>query len=193
MALILFFIVRYADTKAEESYKNEIISFEKMTMTTNQIIANYFEDEQHLCDIWASYINSAAEEGAPMTAEEAVSYIRKAKTSPEIEGHLVFPDSPERPGISTTAKVDDPGDYTVSYKNINIFEPLKPFQNRDRIGLPPQITQKFSIRKQNFYFLVNFPYLLWKKICYRSVINRNYRYSCHLLSSHSFLSFHQVF
>ena len=46
MGFILFFIIRYANTKAEESNANEIIAFEKMTMTTNQIIANYLEDEQ---------------------------------------------------------------------------------------------------------------------------------------------------
>ena len=122
MGLILFFIFRYANTKAEESKKNEIIAFEKMTMTTNQIIANYLEDEQRLCDIWASYINCSAKEGAPMTATEAIDFTGKAKISPEIEGHLIFLDSPGREGLSTAAKVTDPDDYTVSYKNINIFD-----------------------------------------------------------------------
>ena len=40
MGFILFFIVRYANEKADESYENGIIAFEKMTVTTNQIIAN---------------------------------------------------------------------------------------------------------------------------------------------------------
>ncbi len=122
MGFILFFIIRYANIKAQESNENEIIAFEKMTLTTNQIIANYLEDEQHLCDIWSNYINRSAEDGSPMTAQDAVSYIRKAKVSAEIEGHLVFLDSPSRKGISTTANVADPDDYTVSYKNINIFD-----------------------------------------------------------------------
>ena len=122
MGFILFFIIVYANTKAEESDKKEIIAFEKMTMTTNQIIVNYLEDEQHLCDIWANYVNRSAEDGTPMTAEEAVSFIRKAKISPEIEGHLIFLDSPDKEGISTTAKASDPDVYTVSYKNIDIFD-----------------------------------------------------------------------
>ena len=54
MGFILFFIIRYANIKAMESDQNEILAFEKMTVTTNQIIANYLEDEQHLCDIWAN-------------------------------------------------------------------------------------------------------------------------------------------
>ena len=122
MGFILFFIIVYANTKSKESDEKEIIAFEKMTMTTNQIIVNYLEYEQHLCDIWANYINRSAEDGNPMTAEEAVSFIRKAKISTEIEGHLIFLDSPAREGISTTAKVSSPDVYTVSYKNINIFD-----------------------------------------------------------------------
>ena len=125
MGFILFVIFRYASTKAEDSKKNEIIAFEKMTMTTNQIIANCLEDEQHLCDIWANYINRSAQAGEAMTADEAISFIRKAKTSPEIEGHLIFLDSKDRSGISTTAKVSDPDDYSVSYKNVKIFDNIE--------------------------------------------------------------------
>ncbi len=122
MGFILFFIIRYANTRAQESNENGIIAFEKMTVTTNRIIANYLEDEQHLCDIWANYINRSAEAGSPMTAEEAISFIGKTRILPEVVAHLVFLDSPNRTGISTTAKVSDPNDYTVSYKNINIFD-----------------------------------------------------------------------
>ncbi len=122
MGFILFFILRYAQTRAEESDKNAIEAFEKMTVTTSQIISNYLEDEQHLCDIWSNYINSSAEAGTPMTAEEAVSHIRKIKISQEISGHLIFLDDPKRMGISTTADVTDPEDFSVSYQNINIFD-----------------------------------------------------------------------
>ena len=125
MGFILFFIIRYANIKEVESGQNAVAAFEKMAMTTNQIIANYLEDEQHLCDIWATYINRSAEDGDTMTADEAISFIRKAKSSPEVEAHLIFPDSPDRSGISTTAKVSDPADYTVSYKNINIFDNIE--------------------------------------------------------------------
>lgn len=131
MGFILFFIIRYANTKAEESKKNEIITFEKMTVTTNQIIANYLEDEQHLCDIWAEYINSSAEEGAPMSTPEVISFIRKANISSKIEGHLIFLDSPERTGVSTTARVSDPDIYTVSYRNIDIFDNIENVSGTD--------------------------------------------------------------
>jgi len=125
MGFILFFIIRYANIRAEESNKNKVIAFEKMTMTTNRIITNYLEDEQHLCDIWVNYINRSAKDGDPMTAEEAITFIRKSKITSETEGHLVFPDSPGRTGISTAAKVSDPGDFSVSYKNVDIFDSIE--------------------------------------------------------------------
>ena len=133
MGSILFFIFRYANDKASESTHNSIQAFEKMTTTTSQIIVNYLEDEQHLCDIWANYVNSSANDGAPMTANEAISYIRKAKISPEIEGHLIFLDSAEKEGISTTGKVSDLNDYTVSYKNISIFDNIGNVSNEDDV------------------------------------------------------------
>ena len=133
MGSILFFIFIYANIKAEESNQNEIIAFEKMTITTNQIIANYLEYEHHLCDIWANYVNRSAEDGTPMTAEEAISFIRKAKISAEIEGHLIFLDTPDKKGISTTSKVSDPDVYTVSYKNINIFDNIEAENTADDV------------------------------------------------------------
>ena len=90
VGLILFIIAKYANDRAEESNLASIASFEKMTTTTEQIVVNYLADEQHLCDIWANYINRSEEAGTPMTVDEAISYIRKAKISPEISGHLIY-------------------------------------------------------------------------------------------------------
>jgi signal transduction histidine kinase/CheY-like chemotaxis protein len=122
VGLILLIIAKYANDRAKESNQASIASFEKMTTTTEQIVANYLEDEQHLCDIWANYINSSAVAGTPMTVDEAISYIRKAKISPEISGHLIYIDDGSMAGISTTASSTDPSDYSVKYSHINIFE-----------------------------------------------------------------------
>ncbi|MCR5329773.1 MAG: hypothetical protein K6E62_01105 [Lachnospiraceae bacterium] len=45
MGLILFFIIEYANTKSRESNQSVIEAFEKMTVTAEQIITNYLEDE----------------------------------------------------------------------------------------------------------------------------------------------------
>ncbi len=124
IGFIMIFIARYANYMLEESNRLAIEEYEKMTVTVNQIITNYLEDEQHLCDIWTNYVNRSAEAGTPMTAEEIMSYIRKAKTSPEISGHLIFLDDGSRSGISTAENTARPGDYSVSYRNISIFDNL---------------------------------------------------------------------
>ena len=133
VGLILFIIAKYAKDRAIESNRASIASFEKMTTTTEQIIVNYLEDEQHLCDIWANYINRSAEAGEPMTVDGAISYIRKAKISPEISGHLIYMDDGSMEGISTTANSANPSDYSVDYSNIDIFDNLE--VNRDNGGV----------------------------------------------------------
>ncbi len=129
IGLILFIIVRYANDRATESDQASIAAFEKMTVTTEQIIVNYLEDEQHLCDIWANYINGTANEGSPMTADEAIAYIRKTKISPEISGHLIFTDDGSRKGISTSPSANNESDYTVSYANYSFFDNLSEVSN----------------------------------------------------------------
>jgi len=133
MMLILFFIIQYANTKMRESNDSAIEAFEKMTVTAEQIITNYLEDEQHLCDIWSNYINRSAEAGEPMTAEEAISYIRKAKISPDIYGHLIFLDGDTLEGISTNPSLSNFNDYSVSYKNIKIFDSIDDIRRQDRL------------------------------------------------------------
>ncbi len=133
MGLILFFIIQYANTKMHESNASQIEAFEKMTVSAEQIITNYLEDEQHLCDIWSNYINRSAEAGMPMTAEEAISYIRKVKISPVIYGHLIFPKEPSRSGRSTHPSSTDSDDYSVSYRNINMFGNLDDISRDDGV------------------------------------------------------------
>ena len=133
MMLILFFIIQYANAKMRESNKSVIAAFEKMTITAEQIITNYLEDEQHLCDIWANYINRSAETGAPMTAEEAISFVKKAKISPIIYGHLIFPEDASKSGISTHPGSKDPDDYSVSYRKIKLFDNLDKISREDGV------------------------------------------------------------
>lgn len=125
IGFILVFIILYANFRVEESNRDAIKEYEKMTVTVNQIITNYLEDEQHLCDIWSNYVNRSAEADTPMTAEEVISFIRKAKISPEISGHLIFMDDPELSGISTTENPAEPGDYSVSYANVSVFDDIE--------------------------------------------------------------------
>ncbi len=60
-----------------------------------------------------------------MTIDEAISYIRKAKISPEISGHLIYIDDGSMKGISTSASTTDPSNYSVKYSHIPIFDNLE--------------------------------------------------------------------
>jgi len=133
MSMILFFIIQYANTKVHESDEGNIEAFGKMTISAEQIITNYLEDEQHLCDLWSNYINRSAEAGTPMTADEAISYIRKVKISPLIYGHLIFPEEQSKSGISTHPSSKDPNDYSVSYRNIKMFDNLDDIKREDGV------------------------------------------------------------
>ena len=133
MALIFFFIIQYAYKRLDESNNNEIASFEKMTTSAEQVVRYYLEDEQHICDIWSNYVNRSAEEGSPMTAEEAIAYIRRAKLYPSVIGQIINIDAPAKRGISTSSRTTDPNDYTVSYQNIDIFENLAAVSSEDGV------------------------------------------------------------
>ena len=144
VGLILFIIAKYAKDRAIESNRASIASFEKMTTTTEQIIVNYLEDEQHLCDIWANYINRSAEAGEPMTVDGAISYIRKAKISPEISGHLIYMDDGSMEGISTTANSANPSDYSVDYSNIDILDNLEVNRDNGEVNLTKAYTNPLN-------------------------------------------------
>lgn len=75
----------------------------------------------------------SAEAGTPMTAEEAISFIRKAKISPSIYGHLIFLDKTSKSGISTHPSSKDENNYSVSYRNINLFDNIDEISREDGI------------------------------------------------------------
>ena len=154
VGLILFIIAEYANDRASESNLASIASFEKMTTTTEQIVANYLEDEQHLCDIWANYINGSADDGTPMTVDEAISYIRKAKISPEISGHLIYIDDGSMAGLSTTARSTNPSDFNVNYSNIAIFDNLEISNVNGKVNLTRAYTNPLN-GVQSIAFLNN--------------------------------------
>lgn len=122
IAFIICFITEYTSQKREESNNHELVVFQNTAETAGQIIANYLEDEQHLCDIWASYINNyASVEGQPMNMEEAIAYIRRASISDIVGAHIVYYDDKSFKGISSTPSLKGDEDYTVSYKGYALF------------------------------------------------------------------------
>ena len=113
----LFFVSLYVRNQSSfmQSYNTE--NFMNMSIGMEQVTTNYLEGEQRLCDSWAACINSRK-----MNMTEAMDYLNVAQRIPNISAHIIKVDS--LTGFSNRPKINDPKDYTVSYKEIDIFSSL---------------------------------------------------------------------
>ena len=113
----IFFVVLYARKQSAEMEAYNTENFMTMSIGMEQVTTNYLEGEQRLCDSWAACINSRK-----MNMDEAMSYLNVAQRIPNISAHIIRLDT--LTGYSNKAKIDNPEDYTVSYKEIDIFSSL---------------------------------------------------------------------
>ena len=113
----IFFVVLYArkQSASMESYNTE--NFMTMSIGMERVTTNYLEGEQKLCDSWAACINRRK-----MNMSDAMSYLDVAQRIPNISAHIIRLDS--LTGYSSRPKIDNPNEYTVSYKEIDIFSSL---------------------------------------------------------------------
>ena len=114
MVVMLTFVVLHSNSEGRAAAQRQIEHFENTTITMEHVTENYLEGEQRICDVWARYINSK-----DMTIEDAASFIRISHVLPNASAHIVYPDT--LAGLSTRARQDDPGNYSVSYKQIGFL------------------------------------------------------------------------
>ena len=114
MAGILAFVVLYSDYEGKAVYRRQMESFVSTAVAMEHVTENYLHGEQNICDLRAFYIN-----GRKMTMEEAAEFIRDSHVAGNTSTHLLYTDTLY--GISTQPSVSSPDDYTVSYKNIDLF------------------------------------------------------------------------
>ena len=125
---VMAFVLLHVQRSANESIAAEVDQFESATATMEQVTANYLESEQHICDVWASYINSK-----PMTIDEAISFVKSSHVSPDIAAHIVFTDDDSLAGLSTRSKTGTVDNYAVSYKAIGL--PIQPDELVEQDGI----------------------------------------------------------
>lgn len=113
---IMVLVVSHTNHEKQQQIATRIEAFESMTVGMEQVAVNYLEGEQHICDVWAQYINSN-----DMTMEEAADFIRESHVMTTSAAHLLYTDDESYQGLSTRAHPDDPDDYTVSYRKISPF------------------------------------------------------------------------
>ena len=109
----------FLDVRSEQQWRMETKreDFENMTAAMESVTANYLLGEQQVCNAWARYINAS-----DLTAEEAIAFLGKSVNRPQVMAHILYEEDGELVGLSTEAHIKDPGDYTVSYKNIDILD-----------------------------------------------------------------------
>ena len=90
--------------------------FENMTVAMESVTTNYLRGEQMVCNSWAKAINSKG-----MTVEEAVEFLQYSVSDPNAMAHILYEGEDGLVGLSTVEQKKNPGDYSVSYKNISIF------------------------------------------------------------------------
>lgn len=119
----IFFVSLYVKNQSSfmQGYNTE--NFVNMSIGMEQVTTNYLEGEQRLCDSWAACINSRE-----MNIAEAMDYLNVAQRIPNISAHIVLVDSLR--GYSNKAKINDPQDFNVSYKEIDIFSSMNELLGR---------------------------------------------------------------
>ena len=113
----IFFVVSYTRNQRRSMITYNTDNFMTMSIGMEQVTTNYLEGEQRLCDSWAACINSRK-----MNMTEAMSYLKVAQRIPNISAHIVNLDS--LTGYSNKAQINNPDEFKVSYKEIDIFSSL---------------------------------------------------------------------
>ena len=114
---ILGLILFYVSSEHKKLFVAQSEAFANMTAAMENVTTNYLIGEQQVCNSWATYISSN-----DMTAEEAIGFVRKSISKPDITAHILLTGNDELTGLSTSSRSGQDDDYTVSYKNVAAFD-----------------------------------------------------------------------
>ena len=131
IAFVIAFVSNYARHERSINIELEKENFESITYSAELVTTNYLEGEQRTCNSWAKYINSKS-----LTMEQAVEYVRIAKTNPKINGHIIKADT--LTGLSTDANPGASDNFGVSYKSLPIFHTV------DALGSELNVTRSYT-------------------------------------------------
>ena len=113
---VLVFVMLHVSSERQRMLTSKTEAFENMTAAMESVATNYLVGEQQVCSSWAGYINARG-----MTAEEAIEFVRDSVSNSDVMAHILFTDDQDLYGLSTAARSSDPGDFSVSYRNIGVF------------------------------------------------------------------------
>ena len=114
--IILGLTVFYVSSEHNRIFSAQTEAFENMTVAMESVTTNYLLGEQQICNSWATYIDINS-----MSAEEAIDFVRKSISVPDVTAHILFEEDQGLAGLSTTARNAGSDDFSVSYSNISAF------------------------------------------------------------------------
>ena len=114
MAAILIYVSVYSSYETKKNYQHQIEAFDNTSFAMEKVTENYLASEQHICDVWAKYINDNR-----LSMEEAVAFVRSTHIMTKASAHLLYADT--LTGLSTRPKLNTTDQYDVSYKRISLF------------------------------------------------------------------------
>ena len=123
ICFIIIFVSLYVRKQRIDQTKDNTDNFINLTIGLERVTTYYLEAEQRLCDSWARFINSNK-----LSLEEAADYLKTVQAIKTNSAHIIMLDS--LTGLSNRPKTDNPNDYTVSYKAIDILSSLNNLPNQ---------------------------------------------------------------
>ena len=134
---IVAFVVFYSSREHEAGLTEERNQFTNMIIAMERITTNYLDHEQHICNIWANFINDK-----DATPEEAMDYIRLTQSGyDEGSAHIIFPDDLTIKGLSSEADVGNSANFEVSYRGYDLFKEIR---NQDIASSEVRVTRAFT-------------------------------------------------
>ena len=97
--IILGLTVFYVSSEHNRIFSAQTEAFENMTVAMESVTTNYLLGEQQICNSWATYIDINS-----MSAEEAIDFVRKSISVPDVTAHILFEEDQGLAGLSTTAR-----------------------------------------------------------------------------------------
>ena len=131
VTVIIVFIAFYAKSQQERDIRSHADTFVNMTLAMESVMENYLEQEQHHCDSWAAYINSAN-----LSLQDAALILKNSHTGKEDgAAHIIYADSLE--GLA----VEQGELHPVSYNGIRV---LRDWETLGNIGEHVNITRTYT-------------------------------------------------
>ncbi len=118
IGFIMVFVSMHVTNQGKLHISRNRENFVNMTISLERVTTYYLEGEQRLCNSWARYISQNN-----LTMKEAINYLNEVQVINSNSAHIIMLDTLE--GLSNRPHTEDPNDYTVSYKSIDILSSLK--------------------------------------------------------------------